>query len=263
MTRPTIIDDLEVVVRGDLPADVADYARQRISQLGEHLAEPVFHTRIRLTHQPDPGVERPVLAQANVTLKGRMVRAQVAGLTGPEAVDRLRERLQQRLARHARHWQARRGGGPSAEPDQWRHGQEPAHRPSYYPRPVEERQVIRHKSFTPRRISPDEAAREMDQFDYDFHLFTDEQTARDAVVYRGGITGYRLARATAGPEPATSDPPITMSPHPAPHLSFDEARQRLELSGLPFIFFVDPGTGRGMVVYHRYDGHYGVITPTE
>jgi hypothetical protein len=39
------------------------------------------------------------------------------------------------------------------------------------------------------------------------------------------------------------------------------AIDRLELSGEPFAFFRDPGSGRGHVVYHRYDGHYGLITP--
>jgi hypothetical protein len=33
------------------------------------------------------------------------------------------------------------------------------------------------------------------------------------------------------------------------------------LLGLPFLFFVDAAQGRASVLYHRYDGHYGVITP--
>ncbi|MBT2381356.1 sigma 54 modulation/S30EA ribosomal C-terminal domain-containing protein [Streptomyces sp. ISL-111] len=41
----------------------------------------------------------------------------------------------------------------------------------------------------------------------------------------------------------------------------DGAAQRLRLTGLPFVFFHDTGTGRGSVLYHRYDGHYGLITP--
>jgi hypothetical protein len=33
------------------------------------------------------------------------------------------------------------------------------------------------------------------------------------------------------------------------------------LLGVPFPFFVDAARSRGSVVYHRYDGHYGLITP--
>ena len=31
----------------------------------------------------------------------------------------------------------------------------------------------------------------------------------------------------------------------------------------PFLFFLDPEQGRGALLYHRIDGHYGLITPTE
>jgi len=33
-------------------------------------------------------------------------------------------------------------------------------------------------------------------------------------------------------------------------------------AGQPFTFFADAGTGRGNVVYHRYDGHYGLLVPS-
>ncbi|HEY7222826.1 MAG TPA: sigma 54 modulation/S30EA ribosomal C-terminal domain-containing protein [Micromonosporaceae bacterium] len=269
MTRPTITDDLEVVVRGDLPDDIADYARDRIARLGDDIAEPVLHTRIRLTHQPDPGIDRPIRAQANIVLKRRFVRAQVSGRSGPEAVNLLKDRLRERLTRHAPNWEARRGGhprgqsaaGPAPEPHEWRHDAQPSQRPPYYPRPPEDRQIIRHKSFTPRRISAEEAAWEMDQLDYGFHLFTDEQTAHDAVVFRDSANGYRLQRLTEGPPPAGTDTSITLDPRPAPQLSLDEARERLDLSDARFVFFLDPRTKQGCVLYHRYDGHYGLITP--
>lgn len=263
MTRPEArVADVEVVVRGELPQSVVEYARDKITSLSEHLAGRILHTRIRLTHQPDPAVERPVRAQANLDVDGRLVRAQVAGATGHEAVDLLVDRLRQRLVRVAQHWEAVRGRRTSAEPHEWRHGDEPSHHPPYYPRAVEERQIIRHKSFSPPRVNPAEAAREMDQMDYDFHLFTEAQTGLDAIVYRGGPTGYRLARLASGPRwLGLSSVPMTLSPRPAPRLTTAEARQRLEAAGLPFVFFADANNGRGCVIYHRYDGHYGVITP--
>lgn len=254
--------DVQVIVRGDLPADVTDYARNKILALAGRLNYPVLHVRIRLTHQPDPAIARPVRAQTTVDLDGRLVRAQAAGTTGREAVDLLVDRLRHRLERLHQHWQARRGGQPVADPHQWRHGSEPAHRPPYYPRPVEQRQILRHKSFSPARVSPDEAAWEMYRMDYDFHLFTEAATGVDAVIYRGGPTGYRMARLASGPGWLDlSQVPITLSPHPAPTMAVAQARQRLEATGLPFVFFAEPDTGRANVIYHRYDGHYGLITP--
>jgi len=261
MARPTIVNDIDVVLRGDLPADVADYARDRIPELADELEVPILFTRVRLTRETNPAFDRPVRAQANLVFKGRVVRAVVAGRSGREAVDLLYDRLRGRLVRSDPDWESRRGSRPSTEANEWRHISEPTGRPSHFPRPVEEREVIRHKSFAPRRISPDEAAFEMDQLDYDFHLFTDEETARDAIVYRSGPTGYRMARVSTGPAPS-GQTPITLSPHPAAKLSFDDARQRLELSGLPFVFFVDQDTELACVLYIRYDGHYGLITPS-
>jgi ribosome-associated translation inhibitor RaiA len=265
MISPVVdVSDVEIVVQGDLPETVTDYARDKVTAVAAHLTTPVLHARIRLTHQPDPAVARPVRAQANLDVNGRLVRAEVAATTGHEAVDLLVDRLSNRLVRLAQHWEALRGRRPSPEPHEWRHTAKPTHRRPYHSRPSEDRQLIRHKSFTPARISPSEAAWEMDRMDYDFHLFTEDETGGDAVVYRGGSTGYRLARLSSGPKwLGLLDVPMTISPHPAPRLTVDEARDRLEFAGQPFVFFADASTGRGRVLYHRYDGHYGLITPAQ
>jgi len=41
----------------------------------------------------------------------------------------------------------------------------------------------------------------------------------------------------------------------------DQAVTHLDLGGDPFVFYVDAGTGRGRVLYRRYDGNYGLISP--
>jgi hypothetical protein len=84
----------------------------------------------------------------------------------------------------------------------------------------------------------------------------------DTVIYRAGPTGYRLAQLTPDPawQPAT-EVPVTVSTQPAPWLDLPEAIERLGLTGLPFLFFADATTARGCVLYLRYDGHYGLITP--
>ncbi|MET7383437.1 sigma 54 modulation/S30EA ribosomal C-terminal domain-containing protein [Streptomyces sp. NPDC005526] len=212
----------------------------------------------------NPALERPALAQVNVDVNGRQARAHVAATTLTEAVDRLQERLDQRLGRLERHWEARRGRTSAGEAHEWRHGDEPTQRPDHFPRPPEERRVVRHKSFSLDRETPDEAAFEMETMDYDFQLFTDLSSGEDSVLYRGGPTGYRLA--AVGPpaaSPGDAAVPLTVSELPAPRLTVDEAKQRLDVTGFPFVFFSDATTGRGNVLYHRYDGHYGLITPAE
>lgn len=256
--------EVQVEARGEMPPHAREYARDKVLALLGRVREPVPFVRVKLTMMANPAVERPAIAQANVDVNGRQARASVAAGTVQEAVDLLQDRLAKRLARLNEHWEARRSRTPAGGPGEWRHGDEPAHRPGYFPRPAEARRIVRHKSFSLPRETPDEAALEMDTMDYDFHLFTDADTGEDSVIYRAGPTGYRLAQVRPRPDglgPVAA--PLTMSDHPAPRMSVHEAEGRLDITGLPFVFFTDAATERGNVLYHRYDGHYGLITPAE
>ena len=262
--RPDLPDvlDVEVTTHGKLPG-AEDYARTKIGELGRLTHEPVLHAHVKLSEHGDPAVARRVVAQANLDVNGRLVRAQVEGVTEREAIDRLEARLRHRLERAAEHWEAKRGGTPRVGPHEWRHQSEPTHRPNYFPRPESERRIMRHKSYSLPTCTVEEAALEMELLDYDFHLFTEEGTQQDSVLYREGPGEYRLAQ--VNPESADKlapfEMPLAISPQPAPRLTVEQAIERIGLLGLPFLFFVDTARDRGSVLYHRYDGHYGLITP--
>ena len=113
--------------------EAADYARSKIGELGRYTSRPMLQARVKLTRHRDPAVPRPVVAQANLDVDGRLVRAQVQAETAREAVDLLAARLRRRLERIAEHWEARRGELPSASSHEWRHDSEPTHRPNYFP----------------------------------------------------------------------------------------------------------------------------------
>ncbi|MEU8516887.1 HPF/RaiA family ribosome-associated protein [Kitasatospora sp. NPDC048722] len=255
---------VELEAQGDLPSGSTDLARKKILTLLDNVAEPVLSVRIRLTHMHNPATERPFIAQANLDVNGRPARAHVAAESMAEAIDLLRDRLAEQLARLHQHWEARRGSAPKPGEHEWRHGAEPADRPDYFPRPPEEREIIRHKSFSLARESVDEAAFEMNTMDYGFHLFTEIDTGQDSVLYRTAPLGYRLAQ--LHPHPEQLGPvavPLTVSPTPAPRMDPKAARRRIDAYDQPFVFYADESTGRGNVLYHRYDGHYGLITPAE
>jgi hypothetical protein len=248
-----------------MPEGTADYARDKVGALIHLAPGPVLSARVRLTRHGDPAFPNPVVSQANLDVNGRLVRAQAEGDTAQEAVDRLEARLRARLDRVAAGWESRRGGMPSTEPHEWRHESEPTRRHNWYPRPEDEREIVRTKSFTPHRCTVDEAALDMGRLDYDFHLFTEAGTGQDSVLYRAGATGYRLAQRTppAHGELAHFRLPVTISNQSAPLLSTEEAVKRLNLLEVPFLFFVHTALDRGAVLYHRYDGHYGLITPAD
>ncbi len=256
------IPEVVVEVEGKVPTDAARQVRLMVRALANHTDQPILFARARLIRQADPAVARPFIAQGNLDLDGRPVRAQVAGETMRQAVDGMQDRLRERLDRLALDWEARRGAVPTSRQQSWRRGGEPVHRPGFYPRPPAEREIVRHKSFALAVETPDEAAFELESMDYDFHLFTDLETGLDSVIYRAGPAGYRLARPGQRIEPpAATAVPLSVSSQPVPRLEVPEAVERLELTGWPFVFFVNPETGRGNLLYHRYDGHYGLITP--
>jgi len=130
-------------------------------------------------------------------------------------------------------------------------------------RPLEERMVIRHKSYSLARQTPAEAVADLELLDYDFHLFTEKATGQDSVIYRTP-DGYRLAQAHPRPgQPGPVDASITNSEQPPPRMTPDEAAARLEALGQLFLFFVNSATGRGNLIYHGYNGHYGLIIPAD
>jgi len=247
--------------RGDVPEGAVSFAVRRVTSLLGVASEPVLFARVKLTMAADPAVQRPAAAQVNIDLNGRLLRAEAAGETMREAVEHACDRMRIRMERAARNWAAIRGGQPVAQAGEWRHRSRPARRLSYFPRPPHERTVMRHKSYALAHETPDEAVAEAELLDYSFHLFTEKSTGEDSVVYRAGDR-YRLALA----HPRTRrlgpvSPSITISKVPAPRLTAAEAIARLEIAGQSFLFFVNPETGRGNLLYHRYDGRYGLIEP--
>jgi len=177
------------------------------------------------------------------------------------AIEHMAARLRVRLDRSARDWPARRGTLPVPERGEWRHQSIRADRPAYFPRPGATRAVIRRPGYAPYALTPEEAVAELDLLDYDFHLFTERSTGQDSVLYRVGDR-YRLAQARPKPDRLGPLPPtVTLSEHRAPVLTLAEAIGRLEWLGQPFVFFLNPQTGRASLLYHRYDGHYGLVGP--
>jgi ribosome-associated translation inhibitor RaiA len=250
---------VQVEAHGRVPGEMRELAAAKVGSLLRFASEPVLSARVTLGVSADPAVQRPAVAQATIDLNGRIVRAQAAGETMRPAVEHMAARLRIRLDRSARDWAARRGTLPVPEPGEWRHQSIPAHRPAYFGRPADARALIRRPGYAAHSLTPEEAVAELDLLDYDFHLFTERSTGEDSVLYR---TGDRYCLAQARPKPDRLGPlpaAVTLDEHPAPELRLAEAISRLDLLGQPFVFFVNLDTGRASLLYHRYDGHYGLI----
>ena len=242
-TTPTGVLLVDAVTHGDVNAEAVTYARQRILALTNHIEDPVLYARIKLTHAADPARSRPELAQALLDVNGRLVRAHVAAHDMHEAIDLLQQRLRDKLQHLAQRQKAERHLHEIAEPGEWRHGDLPTVRPEYFDRPEDERRLVRHKAFFGEELTEEEAAFDMDQLDYDFHLYRDLASGEDSILERRP-DGHHVARLLDS----------------APVLTVEEAIRRLRDGGERFVFFDDATTRRGAVVYHRYDGNEGLVT---
>lgn len=219
---------VEVTLRGNVGSFAGEYAHDKISGALGVGHVPVRNARVVLDWRRDPAVERPAVAEASADVDGRPVRAKTAAATMPEAVDELVERLRRQLVSlHDRTRTLQRQPTP------------PPPLP-FAPRPEDEREVVRHKSFASAPMTVEEAAYEMELLDHAFFLYREVATDAPALVYRLPDGQYAAAC-------------------PPPPLTDAQARTRLETFDEPFVFYLDRDSGEGKVLYHRYDGHYGLI----
>jgi ribosome-associated translation inhibitor RaiA len=244
----TVRPPIEVILRGRLPLRAKEYAISKIGHLAHLAPWAVGPVRVKITRTHHRALGDHVMVEVNLEARGRPVRVQVAAASSHEGIDLAQDRLRRKLSQLGRH--------PA------RHtGRERSHRPGYANRPVDQREVVRHKAFVPAVATTDEAVFDLEMMDYDFQLYTDALSGVDSVVYRDGFEGYRISRLDGNAAPTGSAARVLVDPWPAPRMTPAAASGALDATDAPFVFFADPGTGRGNVLYRRHDGHYGLITP--
>jgi hypothetical protein len=88
-------------------------------------------------------------------------------------------------------------------------------------------------------------------------------TGADAVVFLGVDGRLELIDASGRADAVGADAvaPVAVTARVAQRCGEAEAVAESGLDLVPFVFFVDTANSRGSVAHHRYDGHYGLITP--
>lgn len=250
-------DGIVVHAHGGVADDERAYAQDKVAHLLKVASGPVFFVKVDLVAHADPARERSAFAKAELDVNGQVVRAHAAATTMFEAVDRLEWRLRERIERHA-HSQEAKHLRHRGDDHEWHHGDLAAPRRQYFPRPVEEREIVRHKTFAVSDTTPEEAVLDLEQLDHDFYLFHNIVTDEDNVLYRAAPERYEILQPSPAAGPSEPGTGISTSPIRPSAMSVETAVELLDLGDLPFVFFLDD-IGRGSVVYRRYDGHYGLI----
>lgn len=241
-----LFPEVVVFTDGRVPALEAERFAGAIGRLlrRDHVPDGA---RLRITGSNDDS--GPLLVQVNLHIGDTPARIQTLTHGHGDALPAVL-RLERQITALRAPWR------PRPWPD-------PTRRPLDSPGPGE---PARRKSAPLATVRPPAAAAVMDAMDYDAHLFTDADTGEDAVIYRAGPRGLRLARqhSVHPPRSATGGPgPLTINPRPAPILVETQAVARVCEHGLPFLFYTDPNSGRGRLLYRRYDADLTLIAPTD
>lgn len=256
---------IDISTKGEVADAARETARDKFIDLAALVREPVRGIDIRLIHERDPANERPCSVEVVFNVDGRPIRAHVDAKRMQEAVDMAVDHLHRRVERaedRLHRINVRRETGQPT-PDEWRHGDLPTVRPRYFPRPVDEREVVRRKTIALEPISVDEAAFDLDQLGHDFYLFTELQTGADSVICRRGDGEFELLCAgDTMPDVARTAVPIHLQRATVVESTIEAAEERLDVTDEPFVFFRSAENGRGNVLYRRRDGHYGLIVST-
>jgi len=253
--------DVDIVAKGDVSREERAHAAERLASLDACVPVPVLGARVMLRHERNPRLELPSRAEAELNVKGRVVCGRVAAGTIPQAIDELARNLERQLEEFGERRLQLLRTAPSRSAGEWRHGTWSAPRPPYFPRPAEERELIRRKTFALEPLEPLQAVAEMLDLDHAFYLFEDAQTGTDAVVYRrdDGRIGLIEPAGTHVSQPA--DGPVRETSRFRVPIALEVAISEMNALSHRFMFFTDADTGRGNIIYMRYDGHYGLIEP--
>lgn len=253
--------DVDVSTRGSVAPDLAQLAAEKVGALDAAVQHPLTDARVVLLEKQNPRIPQSARAEGDIRMSGHTIRARVEAETMAEAVHALAERLQQQLRRHIDRLETRSRLPASVAPGEWRRGAWTPPRPPRSWRAAGEREVVRRKSFALEPKSAAEAAAAMAELDHDFFLFRDADTGADSVVYRRDDDRVAVIAPQDAPEVTGDEWPIRESSHYSEPLDLAAGISKMDALNHRFLYFTDASTGRGAVLYLRYDGHYGLIQP--
>jgi len=255
--------NVDVATHGPVDPAIAALAREKVAELDSVVGRPLGGARVVLLQEENPRIPRSARAEGEVWLGRQAIRGRVEAESMPRAVDDLAERLRQQLRRHADRLTTRARMPAEVGEGEWRRAAWTPPRPPRSWRDPGDRQVIRRKTFALEPTDAVGAAADMAALDHDFYLFHDADTDADSVVYRrdDGRLAVIAPQDAATPTESGPDDVVREPSRYSERLALEDAVSKMDELNHRFLFFTDAATGRGAVLYLRYDGHYGLIEP--
>ncbi len=243
---------ISVKTKGGVSPEAADRLKATLRRLSDHLEIPILSASGSVVRHQDPARSRSVQASATVDLNGHWERASVEADEELEAIDLLDAKLRRIVRRYN---ERRQHKGRLHDPIEggeghWRHGDLPTRRAPWPELGDDERTIVERALHGPASRTMAEAAFDLDALGQDFTLFVDEVTGHDSILCRSEEGDLELVQLDhAGPNADGTGVGLEVA----------EAIEQLIMTGNRLVFFRDRATERGAVVYHRNDGHHGLI----
>lgn len=255
--------NVEVVTRGSVDLELAELARERVAELESAIKRPIIGARIVLHEAGNPRIPHSARAEGELWLSRQPIRGRVEAETMADAVNALVDRLREQLRRHVDRLTTRQRTPAGVQPGEWRRAAWTPPRPPRSWRAPGDREVIRRKTFALEPVDALEAAANMFALDHDFYLFHDADTDADSVLYRrdDGRLAVIAPRDAAALDAEENEDIVREASRYSGPLELADAVSKMNELNHRFLFFTDASTGRGAVLYLRYDGHYGLIEP--
>lgn len=245
---------------GPVTTDTRAEAENMMERLADLAPRPVLYAKVKASSSNERHPDQKFLVQGTMDISGKVIRAQAAAPTAGEALKVVEDRLERRINRLAERRRDTSKRPPSTPPGSWRSGDLRERRPDYFDRPHDQRMVVRRKTFSPgEQIPVSDALFDLEVLDHRFYLFVDDADQKPAVVYEKD-DGVAIRKVDGSrPDEETLPIDMTVNETPAPRFTVTEAVDSLNVSGMPFFFFLDTERKRASVLYRRYDGHYGLV----
>ena len=180
---------MDVTIKGrniSVTETLERYAFEKVERVRKFFDDErsVSRAEVELTHERNPAISEPEVAEATLFINGVVLKAREASVDMYASIDRMSDKLERQVRRY-------RG----RQIDRW-HGQlkgrSPAPPLAVYQEEEIGPKIVRTKQFQMKPMGAEEAVLQMELLDHDFFVFTSADTGDINVVYRRRDGNYGL-----------------------------------------------------------------------
>lgn len=196
---------MEFIVKGrsiDLTDDLKQMAEKKIRSRVEKYCPKAVEVEVELSQEKNPKIAKNKIAEITVSAPGEILRAKESGAEMHEAIDKVADKLELQIKKYrGKTIQRGRRNNANNKATSFEDIEEDLnnHRGTSLGDIEEElkSQIVKVKTFTIKKATPEEAIIQMELLGHDFFVFISSETGETAIVYRRIDKNYGLIEPVA------------------------------------------------------------------